>query len=236
VHAIDFALLDRKSGTEALQKHPHPTINSRGGQEGWVLLGVSIEAGKQLECSSLHDISYEPGCDDPCVYVRTKSYYDTNAEELAPTATEIQGDPSKGVEDEDTARMFKLECHQKELEQCSIDMTWLIARNNFKNKTGSYEGFSEQYVQEDTEKSPSHQDKKPMEVTIQPQDHLGITGPEALANTGSQGLPCQSHKTFHSSQDTRLQDAPEAMGKSYSHEQMTLPKEAHGIFSGVKVQ
>jgi hypothetical protein len=79
VYAIDYALLDGKSGTKVLQKHPHPTINSRGGQEGWVSLGVSIEAGKQLECSSPHDVSYEPGCDSPCVYVRTKSCSDTNA-------------------------------------------------------------------------------------------------------------------------------------------------------------
>jgi hypothetical protein len=47
------------------------------------------------------------------VHVQTKSYSDTNAEELDLTATETQGDPSKGVEDEETARMFKLECHQK---------------------------------------------------------------------------------------------------------------------------
>jgi hypothetical protein len=32
VHAIDYALLDGKSGTEVLQKHPHPTITSRGGR------------------------------------------------------------------------------------------------------------------------------------------------------------------------------------------------------------
>jgi hypothetical protein len=81
VHAIYYVvLLDGKSGTEVLQKHPHPTINSCGGREGWVSLGVSIEAGKQLECSSYHDVSYEPGCYAPCVYVRTKSYSDTNAE------------------------------------------------------------------------------------------------------------------------------------------------------------
>jgi hypothetical protein len=103
VHDIDYVLLDRKSGTEVLQKHPHPTINSRGGREGWVSLGVSIEA-----CPSPHDVSYEPGCDYPCVYVRTKSYSDTNAEKLAPTATETQGDPSKGAKDEENARMFKL--------------------------------------------------------------------------------------------------------------------------------
>jgi hypothetical protein len=164
------------------------------------------------------------------VYVRTKSYSDTNAEELDPTATETQGDPSKVAEDEETARMLKLECHQKDLDQCSIDMKRLIARKTFKTKTGSYEGFSEQYVQGVLEQSPSRQDKKAMEVTTQPQDHLGITRPEALANTGSQGLPCQSHKTFHSSQDARLQDAPEAMGKFSSHEQvqvqMTCPEEA----------
>jgi hypothetical protein len=82
------------------------------------------------------------------VYVRTKSYSDTHAKESDPTATETQGNPSKGAEDEETARMFKLECHQKELDQCSIDMKRLIANNTFKTKTGSYEGFSEQYVQE----------------------------------------------------------------------------------------
>jgi hypothetical protein len=51
VHAIDYELLDVKSGTEVLQKHPHPTINSRGG-------GVSIEAGNQREFSSPCDVSY----------------------------------------------------------------------------------------------------------------------------------------------------------------------------------
>jgi hypothetical protein len=222
VYAIDYALLDVKSGIEALQKHP----------QGWVLLGVSIGAGKQPECSSSHDVSYEPGYDAPCVYVRTKSYYDTNAEELAPTVTETQGDPSKGAEEEETARMFKLECHQKEFDQCSIDMKRLIAKNTFKTKTGIYEGFSEQYVQEVLEHSPSRQYNKPMEVTRQPQDHSGITGPEDLANTGSQGFPCQTHKTFHLSQDTRLQDAPEAMDKCSSREQVqvqiTCPKEAKG--------
>jgi hypothetical protein len=89
-----------------------------------------------------------------------------------------------------------------------------------KTKTGSYEGLSEQYVQEGLEKSPSHQEKKPTEETRQPQDHLGITGPEALANTGTQGLPFQSQQNFHSSQDATLQDAPEAMGKFSSNEQM----------------
>jgi hypothetical protein len=60
VHPIYYALLDRKSSTEVLQKHLHP--NSRGGQEGWVSLGVSIEAGNKLECSSPRAVSYEPGC------------------------------------------------------------------------------------------------------------------------------------------------------------------------------
>jgi hypothetical protein len=67
---------------------------------------------------------------------------------LDPTATKTQGDPSKGAEDEETAIIFKLECHQKELDQCSIDMKRLIAMNTSKTKIGSYEGFSEQYVQE----------------------------------------------------------------------------------------
>jgi hypothetical protein len=215
---IYYALLDGNSGTKVLQKHPHPTINSRGGREGWVLIRVSIEAGKQLECSSPHDVSYEPSYDAPYVYVRTKSYSDTHAEELNPTATETQVDPSKGAEDKDTARMFNLECHQKELDQCSIYMKRLIARNTFNTKTGSYEGFSEQYVHEVLEKVLSHQYKKPIEETRQSQDHLGITGPEALATTGPEGLPFRSHKTFHSSQDARPQDSPEAVGIFSSHE------------------
>jgi hypothetical protein len=61
---------------------------------------------------------------------------------------------------------------------------------------------------------------------------VGITGTEALANIGPQDLLCQSHKTFHLYQYIRLQDAPEAMGKISSHEQvqvqMTRPKEAKG--------
>jgi hypothetical protein len=68
VHAVYYALLTGKSGTKVLQKHSHPTINSRGGREGWVSLGVSIEAGNQFECSSTRDVSYKPGCDAPCVY------------------------------------------------------------------------------------------------------------------------------------------------------------------------
>jgi hypothetical protein len=89
--------------------------------------------------------------------VLTQSYSDTNAEELAPTATETQVDPSKVSEDKETERMFKLECHQKELDQCSIYIKRLIARKTFKTKTGSYEGFSEQYVQEVLDQFPSHQ-------------------------------------------------------------------------------
>jgi hypothetical protein len=114
-------------------------------------------------------------------------------------------------------------------------MKRLIARNTFKTKTGSYKGFSEQFVQEVLDQSPSHQDKKPMEETRQPQDHLGITVPEALANIGPQGLPCQSHKTFHSYQDARLQDAPEAMGNFSSREQvqvqMNRPKRQREIIN-----
>jgi hypothetical protein len=164
-HAIDYALLDRKSGTEVLQKHPHPTINSCGHRGGWVSLGVSVETGNQLECLSPCDVIYEPGCDSPCVYTRTKSYSDTNVEELAPIATETQGDPPKGVEDEENARTFKLECHKKELDQCSIDIKRLIARDTFKANTGSYKGFSEQYVPEVLEQVPSDQDKVPMGET-----------------------------------------------------------------------
>jgi hypothetical protein len=99
------------------------------------------------------------------VYARTNSFSDTNAEELAPTATETQGDPSKGAEDEEATRTLNLECHKKELDPCSIDMAWLITRDNFKAKTRSYEGFSEQYVPDVLEQVPSHQDKPPMGET-----------------------------------------------------------------------
>jgi hypothetical protein len=56
------------------------------------------------------------------VHARTKSYFDKNAEEWAPTTTETQGYPSKGAEDEEFAKTFKIECHKNELEQCSIYM------------------------------------------------------------------------------------------------------------------
>jgi hypothetical protein len=67
VYAVDCELLEGESGTKVFQKHSHPTIKSRGGREGWVSLGVSIEAGNKLECSSPRDVSYKPGCDFPCV-------------------------------------------------------------------------------------------------------------------------------------------------------------------------
>jgi hypothetical protein len=111
-------------------------------------------------------------------------------------------------------------------------MKHLIASNIFKTNTGSYEGFSEQYVPEVLEKVPYHKDKTPMEETRRPQDHLGITRPEDMAKTGPQGFSFKSHKTFTSSQDARIKDAPEAMGIFSSHEQvqeqMTCPKEAKG--------
>jgi hypothetical protein len=88
------------------------------------------------------------------------SYSDTNAEELAPTANENRGDPSKRAEAKETARTFKLEFHKKELDQCPIDMRRSIARDTFKTKNGSYDGFSEQYVPEVLEQAP-HQDKSP---------------------------------------------------------------------------
>jgi hypothetical protein len=66
-HAIDYALLDRKSGTDVLHKHPHHTTGQPKGFCGargrGVLLGVLIEAGNQHECSSLRDASYKPGYD-----------------------------------------------------------------------------------------------------------------------------------------------------------------------------
>jgi hypothetical protein len=100
--------------------HTTPLVNLKGHMVlgiGVFFYGVSIEAGNQRECSSLHDFSYEPDCDVPCVYALSKSCFDTHAEEWAPTATETQGDPSKGAEDEEIARTFKIEYHKKELEQ-----------------------------------------------------------------------------------------------------------------------
>jgi hypothetical protein len=93
------------------------------------------------------------------VYERTNSYFDTHAEGWALNATETQGDPSKGAEDEEFARTFKVGCHKKELDQCSIDMKRLIASDTFKAKTRSYEGLSEQYVPEVLDQFTSHQDK-----------------------------------------------------------------------------
>jgi hypothetical protein len=84
-------------------------------------------------------------------------------------------------------------------------MKRLIARNIVNTKTGIYEGFSEQYLQEVLEKKTSHQGKKPMEDTREPQDLLGIIGSEAISTTGPHGLPFKAHNTFHSSQYARLQ-------------------------------
>jgi hypothetical protein len=123
VHAGDYASLAVKSGTDVLHTHPHhPTGKPKGSCGAWyggILLVVSIEAGNRHDCSIPRVVSYEPGCNDPCVYARTKSYFDTNVEEWSPSATETQGYPSKGAEDEKTARKFKTELNKKELEQCS---------------------------------------------------------------------------------------------------------------------
>jgi hypothetical protein len=105
----------------------------------------------------------------------------------------------------------------------------LIARDTFKAKTGSYKGFSEQYVPEVLVQFPSHQDKAPTGEKRRPQDQLCITGTEAMAKTGIQGVLFQSQKTFTSSQYARTQDTPEAMVNMSSHEQfqeqMTFPNE-----------
>jgi hypothetical protein len=215
-----------------LQKHPHPTINSCGGREGWVSLGVSIEAGKKLECSSPHAVSYEPACDAPFVYVRTKSYSDTNAEELDTTATETQGAPSKGAEDEETVRMFKIECHQKELDQCSIDMKRLISMNTFKTKTGIYEVSQISMYRRFWSNLPLIKARNPWKKQYNLKTIRASLGRMICPTLDHRVLPFQSHKTFHSSQYTRLQDAPEAVGNFSSHEQvqekMTCPKEANG--------
>jgi hypothetical protein len=41
VHVIDYALLDGKSGTEVLQKHPHHPIGSCGAREGYSSRGLN---------------------------------------------------------------------------------------------------------------------------------------------------------------------------------------------------
>jgi hypothetical protein len=70
-----------------------------------------------------------------------------------------------------------------------------------------------------------------MVETRQTQYHLYITGPEAMAQTGTQGVLFQSQKTCTSSQDARTQDAPEVMVKKKSPqrmlEQMNFPKEGN---------
>jgi hypothetical protein len=51
LHAVYYALLAGKSGTDVFHKHPHhPTgqpKGSCGARDGGVLLGVSIETGNQ---------------------------------------------------------------------------------------------------------------------------------------------------------------------------------------------
>jgi hypothetical protein len=78
----------------------------------------------------------------------------------------------------------------------------------------------------------SQQEPPPKVETRRPQDQFCITGPEAITKTGTQGVIIQPQRTFTSSQDARTQDAPEAMVKKSSHqqmlEQMFLPKEATG--------
>jgi hypothetical protein len=68
-------------------------------------------------------------------------------------------------------------------------------------------------------------------TTSRPIWHHWVGGSGQNWTTG-QGLPFKSHKTFTSSQDARIQDAPEAMGIFSSHEQVqeqiTFPKEAKG--------
>jgi hypothetical protein len=65
VYVIDYALLAGKSDTNILQKHAHHPSGSFGALDGCVLLGVSIEAGNQHECSSPRGVNCEPNCDAP---------------------------------------------------------------------------------------------------------------------------------------------------------------------------
>jgi hypothetical protein len=146
------------------------------------------------------------------VYARAKSYSDTNGEQWAPTATETQGDPSKGEVDEETIKAFKTECYKKELGTCSEDQKWMTARDKFKAKTGSYEGFVH-HVTEDLQLTSYQETVKSIVETRRLQGQDCNTGPEAQDKTGTQGLLIQEHMNFTSSQYARTQGAPEAMSK-----------------------
>jgi hypothetical protein len=60
---------------------------------------------------------------------------------VGPVASETQGGPYKVEVDEETIKAFNTECDKKELDNFSEDKKRMIARDKFKAKTGSYEGF-----------------------------------------------------------------------------------------------
>jgi hypothetical protein len=57
--------------------------------------------------------------------------------------------------------LSKIECYKRELDKFSGKMKRMTAKDTFKANAGSYEGFSEQYVQEVLEKLSSHQEMPP---------------------------------------------------------------------------
>jgi hypothetical protein len=74
----------------------------------------------------------------------------------------------------------------------------------------------------------------PKDAKVNSQDSGYSTTPEAMIKFGQTIPPSPALVISLSPQDVKTQDAPEAMVKLSSHEQvqerMTLPKEAHGIY------
>jgi hypothetical protein len=104
----------------------------------------------------------------------------------------------------------------------------MIARDKFKDKTGSYEGFLD--VIEVLQPTSYQETDNSMVETRRIQDQECNTGPEAHVTTRTQGLLVQSHRNCTSSQDYIIQDALEAMAKISPPEQslvqMIISKEA----------
>jgi hypothetical protein len=95
----------------------------------------------------------------------------------------------------------------------------MTARDTCKSKTSSYDVFAEQYAPDDMEKFSSYQMMDPpVAGKRRPQGQKCITEPEAMVKTGMQGVPILSQVIYTSFQDSRTQDAPEAMEKCYSHQ------------------
>jgi hypothetical protein len=85
------------------------------------------------------------------------------------------------IESTETIRAFKTECDKKELDNCSEDQKRMIARDKFKAKTGSYEGFS--HMSEVLQITSYQETKNSMVEKIQHQGQECITVTEAHVTT-----------------------------------------------------